>query len=263
MDVWGRKVVLFDCDDFTQTFYKEYLGFDQKSHCIDVSEKPIKHIKLAPPPHNGIGKEEDSLISCSMIMPKAPKVDLEKLMVMTGEVLRFEAKMVNGLPEDTMRQMVIAYYPHDDEVAVFEIPVRNSGHWVGKFADKRRIKNPDTGKNFRLTDLVVGYTVTIAGQPLLITRADEHCLQFLEARPHEFPHADPVACAQKMIAFKGEPEMHDPNGIEPDRVKQLASSMGVPLLDHEIITLLRKFGAETLDGRPVINGLHVLEVAGA
>ena len=47
---------------------------------------------------------------------EAPKVDLEKLMVYTGEVLRFEAKMANGLVEDEMRVLVIAYYPHDDEV---------------------------------------------------------------------------------------------------------------------------------------------------
>ena len=31
-------------------------------------------------------------------------------------------------------------------------------------------------------DLFVGQTVVIAAQPLRITRADEHCLQYLEAR---------------------------------------------------------------------------------
>jgi len=25
IDVWGRKIVLYDCDDFTQNFYKEHL----------------------------------------------------------------------------------------------------------------------------------------------------------------------------------------------------------------------------------------------
>ena len=30
--------------------------------------------------------------------------------------------------------------------------------------------------------------MTIAGQPLYITRADERCLRFLEARPKEFPY---------------------------------------------------------------------------
>jgi len=261
IDVWGRKVVLFDCDDFTQKFYQEYMGVDQRQNCIDVSEKPIRHKKLLPPPHNGVGKEEDSLISTQMILVKPPKVDLEKLMVFTGEVLRFEAKMVNGQAEDEMRVLVIAYYPHDDEVAVFEAPVRNSGHWTGKFADKRRMKNPATGQNFKLSDLQVGTTVTIAGQPLYITRADERCLQFLEARPQQFPYADPIACAKKLAALKGEPELEDPDGVDPDRLKQLALSMGLDIVDHEIVTILRKFGATDDEGNVRIFGPGVLEAA--
>ena len=62
--------------------------------------------------------------------------------------------------------------------------------------------------------------MTIAGQPLHIIRADERCLRFLEARPKQFPYADPVACCRKLTALKGEPEMQDPEGIEPDRLKE-------------------------------------------
>eukprot|EP00931_Biecheleriopsis_adriatica_P103070 TRINITY_DN77958_c0_g1_i1.p1 TRINITY_DN77958_c0_g1~~TRINITY_DN77958_c0_g1_i1.p1 ORF type:complete len:626 (-),score=140.25 TRINITY_DN77958_c0_g1_i1:92-1969(-) len=261
IDMWGRKIVLYDCDDFTQKFYKDYMDVDQRVNVIDTSEQPVRHTKLAPPPHNGIGKEEDSLISCQMIMPKAPKVDLEKLMVLTGEVLRFEAKMVNGNPDDEMRIFVIGYYAHDDEIAIFEIPVRNSGHWVGKFADKRRMKNPDTRQRFTLQDLAVGRVVTMAGQPFLITRADERCLQFLEARPEEFPYADPVSCARRLSALKGEPELHDEAGIDPDRLKQLAEDVGLDLIDHEIITVLRRFGIEGPDGNPRVHGPRLLQAA--
>ena len=92
-----------------------------------------------------------------MIQPKPPKVNLEKLMLYTGEVLRFECKMMqlgcrcpafdraecgpkrpkeglgprsaamcirNGEPEDELRTLVIAFYPADDETAVFEAPWR-------------------------------------------------------------------------------------------------------------------------------------------
>lgn len=149
-----------------------------------------------------------------------------------------------------------------DEVAVFEMPVRNSGHWVGKFADKRRMKNPDTRTWFKLEDLVVGKVVTIAAQPLLITRADEHCLQFLEGRPHQFPYSDPVACSVKLAPLKGEPEMHDADGVDPDRLKELAHTMGIDIIDHEIITLLRKFGMGD-SAAPKVHGPSVLETAGA
>merc|ERR1719382_1083669 len=97
------------------------MGVDQAAGKIDVSEKPVKHKKLAPPPHSGLGSEEDSLISCVMIQPKAPKVDLVRLMTLSGEVLRFEAKMNNGEPEDANRKFVISYYPADFTVMVCEI----------------------------------------------------------------------------------------------------------------------------------------------
>jgi len=260
INVWGRKLVLYDCDEATKKFYKEYLRIDQAQGTIDVSEKPITHTKLLPPPHTGVGREEDSLINCQMVQPKPPKVDLERLMVYGGEVLRFECKMVNGEPEDELRTLVIAYYPADDDVAVFEVPVRNSGHMGGKFADKRRIKNPDTGEYFKLTDLFVGQTVTIAAQPLHIVRADEHCLQYLEARPRDFPYADPVACAQRVAPLADEPEMMDQGGIEPEQLKELAASKGIHLIDHEVVTLLRNFGVpgEAEDAPPRILGPEVL-----
>jgi len=263
IDVWGRKVVIYEVDEFTQNFYKEYMGMDQMANRIDVSEKPIRHLKLNPPPHNGIGKPEDSIVNCQMIQPKAPKVDLVKLMVLTGEVLRFECKMMNGEPEDELRRLVIAYYPADDEMAVFEIPVRNSGHMGGKFSDKRKIVNPDTGEYFKLTDLFVGQTVTVAAQPLQITRADEHALQFLEARPEEFPWADPVACSQRLLPLAEVPAMNDPAGIHPDHLKQLAADAGVHIVDHEVITLLRNFGVEgaSEDEPPKIIGNRILECA--
>jgi EF-hand domain-containing protein 1 len=261
IDVWNRKVILYDCDDFTRKFYQDYLGIDQFEGRIDVSEKPVRHLKLAPPPHNGIGSEEDSLISTQMIVPKAPKVDLVKMMTMSGEVLRFECKMVNGEPEDELRRLVIAFYPADDEVMVCEIQQRNSGHMGGKFAEKRKQKNPDTGKYFQLTDFFVGQTVTIAAQPLQIIRADEHCLQFLEARPDQFPYADPYACARRLAPLANEPEMNDPHGIDPDRLKELAADAGCPVVDHEVITLLRRFGREGPDGNPLIVGPTVLEAA--
>ncbi|CAJ1329887.1 unnamed protein product [Effrenium voratum] len=264
MHVWGRKLVLYDCDDATEKFYREYLEIDQKEGKLDVSEKPLTHLKLLPPPHTGVGREEDSLINCQMVQPKPPKKDLEKLMVYTGEVLRFECRMMNGEPEDELRRLVIAYYPADDEVAVFEVTVRNSGHMGGKFADKRRIKNPDTGAYFKLTDLFVGQVVTIAAQPLLITRADEHCLQYLEARASEFPYADCRACALRVAVLANQPEMRAEEGLEPERLKELAQQAGVHLVDHEVVTLLRSFGvaAETEDGSPRIIGPEVLKCAG-
>ena len=47
------------------------MGLDQRAKKLDMSEKPVTHLKLTPPPHQGVGKEEDSLISTQMINVKA------------------------------------------------------------------------------------------------------------------------------------------------------------------------------------------------
>jgi len=257
INVWNRKIVLYDCDDFTAKFYKEFLGVDQKAGQIDVSEKPVRHRKLHPPPHVGIGREEDSICNVHAIRPKKPKVDLVKLMTLSGEVCRFEAKMANCEPDDAMRNFIIAFYPADEEVSVFEMESRNSGHKPGKFAEKRRMKNPSTGQYFELRDFYIGCTVNIVSTPFKIVRADEHCLQFLEARPDEFPYADPRQCALKLVPLADEPQMQDEGGIDPDVVMDLAARKGIDLLDHEMITLLRSFDMGGTE--PKILGPAVLE----
>lgn len=260
--VWNRKVMLYDCDDFTRNFYQTYMGIDQFDGKIDVSEKPPRHRKLQPPPHNGIGSPEDSLISCKQLAPKQPKIDLVRLMTYSGETLRFEATMANGEPEDATRRLLISLYPETMPitVGVFEMQARNSGHMGGRFSERKRMTNPETGKYFELTDFFVGQTVTIASQPLCIVKADEHALQFMEARPEEFPMANPNACAKRLSPLAGEGEMRDEAGIDPDRLKELAADHGVYVSDHEIITLLRHFNAGVADGgTPLISGPRALQ----
>merc|ERR1719261_290937 len=121
--VWGRKVVLYNCDDFTRQFFREYLGVEQGS--IDVSQPPPVHTQLSYPAPTGYGSEEDSLGSVLNIVPKPPKQDLVKLMTFSGELLRFEARMVNGLAEDQDRRFIIGWYPQDDTVCVWEQEKRN------------------------------------------------------------------------------------------------------------------------------------------
>jgi hypothetical protein len=260
--VWGRKFVIYDCDDFTQMFYREYMGVDQKSNSIDVSEPPVRHQQLPPPPHVGPGREEDSLINTQMIQPKPPKQNLTKLMTLSGEVLRFECKMVTGQPEDEVRKLIIGYFPADDMVACWELQQRNSGINGGKFCEKRRMKNPDTGEYFTLADLAVGNTVKIKSHPLCVIRADEHTLQYCEAHPDEFPYADPIYVARKLDPLRDAPQLQDPAGIDPDLLKYMAPSAGVNLIDHEIITLIRFFGMDESEGVPKISWEKVVATMG-
>jgi len=256
--VWGRKCIIYNCDDFTRDFYRNYMGIEQADAIIDVEGPPIKHSALPPPPHNGIGREEDSLLNVLMVRPVPPKQDLVRLMTLSGETLRFECKIVNGQPEDEIRRLIIGFYPADDMVAVWETSVRNSGIMGGKFAEKSRMTNPDTGKYFALTDFAVGKYITVKAHPLLVTRADEHTLQYTEAHPEIFPYADPIRCAIRLAPARDCPELSDPAGVDPDQLKDIAACVGVELIDHEIITLLRFFGVEEMEGVPAISGPKIL-----
>merc|ERR1719191_2312663 len=180
---------------------------------------------------------------------------------MTGMVLRYSARIVNPAPEDEVRRFVISYFPADMHTAVFEEPIRNNGFWAGKFVDKRKVINTRTGTYFDFGDFGVGKTVDIVGHTFIMLSADERALQYMESNPDVFPIADPIAISQKLQVLQGEPEMSDRDGIDPDRLKQLMTEMGIEFIDHEIVTLLRAFPIMAADGSPRIDGIRVLACA--
>merc|ERR1712203_1244975 len=132
VDVYGRTIYLYDCDDFTRDFFKLYMNHVQDSQEI-VSPEPT-HVALTYPPHTGIGSEEDSLGNCIRLTPRPPRRDINKLMTDADKVLRFEAKMANYKVEDRNRRFIIVFYIADETVGVWEMKSRNSGHSEGKFA---------------------------------------------------------------------------------------------------------------------------------
>ncbi len=99
--------------------------------------------KLLPPPHNGIGTEEDSLGSFLYLMPKVPKQDFKKLMENDGIQLRYLARFLAPQIEDKDRRFIITYYVNNDTVSVFEKFERNSGFIGGKFFERSKAKNPE------------------------------------------------------------------------------------------------------------------------
>merc|ERR1712048_211517 len=170
--------------------------------------------------------------------------------------------MVNGEPEDENRRFIIGWFPADERTAVWELQVRNSGHMAGKFKEKGHWKNPDTGKYFELHELAVGKTVSLAAQPFLIMRADEHTLLYLERHCEDVPFANPMYCASLLAPLASMPFMQDERGVDPDQLKAVAADNNVYLIDHEIITLLRNFSTGE-DAPPTISGPRILEALNA
>lgn len=238
INIYGRSIMIYDCDEFTRSFYKDYLKTEQPS--IPIEQPEQVHIQLSHAPHIGFGSEEDSLASCMALRPKPPRKDLLKLMTNSDRILRFEAKMGNNLPEDKTRIFVIGVYLADDTVAVWETRKRNSGHTEGKWAERSKKRNPATGNWFTPADFYVGGAVEINGCPFQIGKADEYTLKFMEENAHVFGKAGIVEVAAKITGLKAVPEFTSAAKINPDDLRALVQAkLGCTLEDQELIAILR------------------------
>jgi Ca2+-binding EF-hand superfamily protein len=187
--VYGRDILLYDCDQRTHDWYYANLGWDQKSGKVDISEPlPVKR-ELPVPPPTGFGSEEDSLQSWKYLIPKVKKVDLQKLKSATGMTLKFMARMVASNPIDAGRVCRITWYLDDDTLAVYEPPQRNSGVLGGSFARRDKYKNVDTGEYFKASDFYVGATVTINCHKMLIESADDYSIKHMEGASRLWPYS--------------------------------------------------------------------------
>jgi len=238
-EVYNRQIYIYDCDEFTRDFYRQYMHLEQDHQ--EVRQPEIEHTQLHHPPHTGFGSDEDSLASCKHLTPRPPRRDINKMLVESDTVLRFEARMANNQPEDAHRRFVVNVYPADDSVAVWEARQRNSGHTEGRFAQKSRKQNPATGTWFKPADFQVGAIVDINAVPFHLGKADECTLRYMEEHCRDFPVANALELAEHIrgmadfFAGGGNMSLEDLS----DLVQQ---QLGLHFSPHELITLSRAFG---------------------
>jgi hypothetical protein len=240
VNVYGREIFLYDCDEFTREFFRAYMDIEQDR--INIPDPDVVHVKLSPPPHSGFGTEEDSLASCHGLTPRPPRRDVNKLMAMSDKAMRFEGQMVLASPEDRSRRFVISIHLADDCVSVWEMYQRNSGFAGGKFASKARQRNSATGAWLRPKDFFTGNTVTINRMPFLLGQADEATLQYMEANLAEYPSSNPRLVASKLVGLKDELKQ-GPDPLPVAALAELAATkLEVQLSEPELTTLQRAYG---------------------
>jgi len=103
INVYGRTVVLTDCDEFTKDFYRTKYGIEDFMP-LNIPEN--RHIictknenDIILPPFNGWGTHEDSEGNCKTVEPKQPKIDFNKFITLDRFVYFFQIikKKVNKL----------------------------------------------------------------------------------------------------------------------------------------------------------------------
>lgn len=278
LNVWGRKYLLVDCDDFTKEYYRTKYGIEEFPK-IQYKQDGYLSKGREWPPYNGWGSEEDSLCSCMGLLPKPPRRDFIKFMEkdrrgLDSNVLRFLARMDTTKPIDMDRRFIISYFLSDDTILVFEPPVRNSGIHGGKFLERSRIKKPDQplystkmSQYYLSDDLYVGAHVDFNSHMFILIDADEYAFRYMEGNAREFSKADVNCIVSKIRAAVGGKSdeirsffmRNDPNGtgiIQYEQLGSLLRQMVSSVTDHEIMTLARMYAErsaeDTVDTRKLL-----------
>ena len=80
VNVFGRKMLITDCDEFIKNFYRNKYGINNFDSVSYDSGNQGRQVTRMNPPYNGFGSEEDSLASCQKIIPEPPRKDFIKWM---------------------------------------------------------------------------------------------------------------------------------------------------------------------------------------
>ncbi|XP_039107841.1 EF-hand domain-containing family member C2 isoform X2 [Hyaena hyaena] len=274
INVWGRKVLLCDCDEFTKTYYKTKYGIENFNSISCKAPPPLK-IKRKFPPYNGFGSEEDSLRTCIGLMPTPHQRDFKKFMEKDSygnisNILRFFAKLITHKCMDLDRMFVISYFLSDDTISVFEPIERNSGFTGGMFLKRSRVKKPgqevfksEPSEYIKAEELYIGARVNVNGYLFHLLNADKYTLRYMEENSDKFPMSSIELVLQKLkeeqsksrevkqVFRDADPEFT--KTVDYNTFRDIIMSLTVgKLTEHEFITLVRRYGVSE-DTRPDMN----------
>ncbi|KAM7539238.1 hypothetical protein Aperf_G00000058353 [Anoplocephala perfoliata] len=211
LNVFGRKFLMCDCDEFTKEFYKKKYGITMFTPVHPPRAECNYTVKLENPPYNGWGTDEDSLANCHFLIPPANKTPQERC---EPDVLRFMARITAGLGEQGgyhgcedrgTRNFIVSYFLRDNTFMIYEPPIPNSGFKGGKFMERRKVMKPgqpifrtELPAYYSSSDIYIGTRLMFNGFTFEIYSADEHTLTFMEGHPAEFAVANVPKILRRM-----------------------------------------------------------------
>ncbi|KAK0042970.1 EF-hand domain-containing protein 1-like isoform X2 [Biomphalaria pfeifferi] len=209
LQIYGRRFLIYDCDNFTKGFYYNHFGitnFDPVE--VKGVAKTLPKMEIAE--YNNFGSLEDSLQSCNSLVPQPAKKDFIKMLENDHKELRFEAIMDTMRAEDRGRRFIISYRLADDMITIFEPPVKNSGIIGGKFLERTRVAKPgstlEKPQYYGPQDFYIGAVIEIFRHRFIITNADAYVLKYIEDHKNQFPDQMYMSIKEKVGEYPGPKE---------------------------------------------------------
>jgi hypothetical protein len=168
------------------------------------------------------------------------------------QVLNFKSKLVSDYPEDRRRQFVVSYYLSDKTMAIFEEVVPNSGFRGGKFLQRTRVRDPDTGQFFEPSVFYIGALIRCSARVFDLLDAAPHTLNLMEAHSDDFPEANITTVVQNLIGIAQADtknvralfETYDPQNtgfVGVDDAQSIFAKFVPKITKHAALTLTRAF----------------------
>jgi hypothetical protein len=251
--IYNRECLICNCDDFTRKWYRENFGLEQQAITLK-GEKPKKFYQPIPP-YNGYGFEEDSLGSVFYLQLKPPKKDINKMFTCDQYILRFEARQISENKEENDKKYIVSFFCGDDTIQVYMLSERNSGIWGGKLLERKKHKNPISGKFYCEKDFQIGETVSLGGYNFQLMRADEFTHNYMSERANVFKGASAENVINKIKKAAGNFQSYDQflinilryvdnrnqGCVEFIDLANGLKELGITLTLQEIYTLMRAF----------------------
>lgn len=245
LNLYGRKVLIHDYNKYTRDYLSSTFGITEYN--------PLPG--AIPPPYVAPCAVHRELTAEELRDRDQAKVDDKRRRRFESSVIKFFMRMDNNKYEDEIRRFVLAVYPKDNTISIYEPVIRNSGIIGGKFLLRQKVAKhgKDESNCLKPEDFYIGARVMINSFPFVILNSNEHSMNYMECNTDEFSHSDinRVVCKlQAMLrskqtglaaAFRKADDDNTSGGIDIQVFLRMVAELKLDLSEQEILTVLRFF----------------------
>ncbi|GAB6020551.1 EF-hand domain-containing member C2 [Chamberlinius hualienensis] len=276
INIWGRILLIFDCDELTKHFFNIKYG-------LDLKPIPLDEIGITVEEKQHRTRRSQSAMPTTIRRQKLPYEPEFVKFIKYGptandsHILRFLAKFHGNKISswDAKRRFVISYHLVDDTFTVYEKPERNAGQVGGIIMQRcKAIDQMSTGRPLKASDFYVGAALHLNGRSFKLIDSDEYTLSYMEKNADEFSTSHRLFVLAKLkrlsngnvkrlkSVFAGK-DLENTGHIDEQTFSQVLFEFQVEnenLSEQEVITLKRSYSIrKATDSKNYINPIYAIQ----